>query len=255
MIPRRKPLLAAAGILSLLLLCVGYVCLTGTIGAVGLAATVAIIGVTMSISSVVSGGGSSIQTLPYLRTGSAGIPHEETIAIATTGTLSTRSTDVAGTLTVATGHTIVTGDKIDVFWDGGVAYSATVGTVAAAPSDTSIPFTLAVGDVLPAQDTVIKVSEQLVVNTMIDGDEVAAISFVFTTTDTALRTACHIQFVDSDAAEVAELDFTTNVPRTFDFEGGDTNVLTGNIITKMKIGQAGLVAATLKTIGVQDASP
>lgn len=255
MIPRRQPLLAVAGILSLLLLGVGYVCLTGSIGAIGLAVTVAVLGVTISINSVVSGGGTSIQSGPVTRTGSGGITHSEALIAATAGTLTTKATDVAGTITVATGHAIITGDKINVFWAGGVAYSATAGTVAAAPDNTAIPFTLADGDVLPAEGTAVLVCEQIVVNTMIDGDEVEAIGFVFETTDTALRTAGHIQFTDGSAAEVAELDFTTNVPRIFDFSGGDANVLTGNIITKMLIAQAGLVAATLKVIGVQDSSP
>lgn len=255
MIPRRKPLLAVAGILSLFLLGIGYVCLTGTIGTIGLAASIAVIGVTISISSVISGGGVSIQSGPVTRTGSDQIAKDEELVAATTGTLSTRATDVAGTLTVATGHTVVTGDIIDVFWTGGVAYSCTVGTVSAAPNDTSIPFTGASGDVLPAQGTTIKMSEQLSVNTMIDGDNVGAIGFVFVTTDTSLRTAGHIRFMSAVPAEVAELDFTTNVPRIFDFTGGDTNVLTGAIITTLKVGQAGVVAATLKIIGVQDASP
>lgn len=65
-----------------------------------------------------------------------------------TGTLSTRTSDTAGVLTVAEGHGIVAGDVIDVYWDGG---HATSGTVTDA-DDTTITFESATGDVLPIED-------------------------------------------------------------------------------------------------------
>lgn len=77
------------------------------------------------------------------------------VAAAQTGVLTTRSSGTAGTVTMDSGgHTITTGIRVDVYWSGGVAYGATVGTV----SGTSVPFTLAQGDALPAATTAVRVS-------------------------------------------------------------------------------------------------
>lgn len=73
------------------------------------------------------------------------------IAVAKTGTLTTRTSDTAGTLTMASGHGITNGAKLDIYWSGGSCYGATVGTVAS----LSVPFTLASGTVLPVADTTI----------------------------------------------------------------------------------------------------
>ncbi len=75
----------------------------------------------------------------------------ENLAAAATGTLSTRTSNTAGTLTMATGHGITTGVRLDIYWSGASCRGATVGTV----SVNSVPFTGATGTVLPAQDTVI----------------------------------------------------------------------------------------------------
>lgn len=260
MFPRRRPLLITAGTLALLFLTVGYICLTGAAGVV--ATSLIAVGVTISYATSISGGGVSIQTQPVLRTGSGAIGYQETLVAGTAGTLSTRTSDTAGTLTVATGHSIVTGDTIDVHWDiggvKGVAYGCTVGTVAAAPGDTSIPFTGASGDVLPAQDSSVVASEQLSVNTNIDGDNAKILSLVVETNDKSLRTGAHVQFQDSGSAEIAEIDLVTNVPKVWDIEGGSNNPFTGNPITTAKISNGGSVSTetyTFKAVGVADASP
>jgi len=84
-------------------------------------------------------------------TGYAAVTRDEPYGAAKTGTLTTRSSGTAGTLTMESGHGITTSAKIDIYWDGGVAYKATVGTV----SGTSVPFTLANGDALPAAATAV----------------------------------------------------------------------------------------------------
>lgn len=85
-------------------------------------------------------------------TGSHGeVASPESLEIAYAGTLSTRGGDTSGTLTLSSGHGVVEGDRIDIYWDGGVAYGATVGEVAT----NDVPFTGAAGTVLPAQATAI----------------------------------------------------------------------------------------------------
>ncbi|MBK9128182.1 MAG: hypothetical protein IPM13_10320 [Phycisphaerales bacterium] len=65
------------------------------------------------------------------------------------GTLTTRTSDTAGTLTMESGHGIATGNTIHVYWDGGKRIGVTVGTV----SGTSVPISGGSGDNLPDAST------------------------------------------------------------------------------------------------------
>ncbi|MCL4198987.1 MAG: hypothetical protein KJZ69_15975 [Phycisphaerales bacterium] len=93
-----------------------------------------------------------------------------TLPAAEAGTLSTRSTDTTGTLTIP-GTTLQTGDKIDVYWDGGRRYDVVVGTVAG----DSVPISGGAGDILPAQDTAVTAAEQVAIVLAFTGDELVAI--------------------------------------------------------------------------------
>lgn len=78
-------------------------------------------------------------------------PWSESIAAAKTGTLTTRTSGTAGTLTMDAGHGFMTGQRLDIYWSGGNCYGATIGTVAT----NSVPFTLAEGTALPIATTAI----------------------------------------------------------------------------------------------------
>jgi hypothetical protein len=92
-----------------------------------------------------------------------------------TGELTTRTSDTQGSVTMDSGsHGISTGNKVDVYWDGGMRYAMTVGTVAGAV----VPLTSSgTGDVLPAADTalVLKVPQSVVV--VVEGDDLTVIGF------------------------------------------------------------------------------
>lgn len=68
---------------------------------------------------------------------------------AKTGNLTTRTSDSVGTLTMDAGHGIITGDRLDLYWNGGMRYGITVGTVAG----DSVPITGGAGDVLPDDES------------------------------------------------------------------------------------------------------
>jgi hypothetical protein len=71
-----------------------------------------------------------------------------TLDAATEGSLTTRTSDTAGVITV-TSHPFAAPDIIDIYWDGGKQLECTIsGTTA-----TTITFSGGNGDVLPAQDT------------------------------------------------------------------------------------------------------
>lgn len=79
----------------------------------------------------------------------------ETLAAAKVGTLTTRTGNTVGTLTMVTGHGFTTGCRIDLYWQlAGVWYcqrGILVGTV----STNSVPFTDGVGANLPGASTAI----------------------------------------------------------------------------------------------------
>lgn len=84
-------------------------------------------------------------------------PWSVTLAAAKAGSLTTRTDNDTGTLTMATGHGITTGQRLDVYWfnsDGTIAgrrYGMTVGTV----SGDSVPIDGGGGDNLPVAATAI----------------------------------------------------------------------------------------------------
>lgn len=209
---------------------------------------------TVTHSQTITSGGITIQTLPVTRTNSGPIGLEDTLGEAKTGALTTRTDANTGTLTMDAGHGITTGQVIDIYWDGGVQYGVTVGTVAT----NSVPIDAGVGDDLPVVDTAITAVVQKSINLAIDGDNADIIAIVLETTTKSLRTAGHVQFRDASNAEVAEIDLVTNVPQVWDLAGAVANPFTGNPITNLKASQGNATTSevyTLKIVGVQDASP
>lgn len=209
---------------------------------------------TVTHGQSISGGGITIQPLPITRTNSGVIALEDTLDAAKTGTLTTRTDDNTGTLTMSGGHGITDAQVIDVYWSGGVRYGMTVGTVAT----NSVPIDGGSGDNLPAQDTAITAVVQKSINLAIDGDEADFIAVCLETIDKTLRTAGHIQFRDAANDEIAEIDLVANVAQVWDITGGSANPFTGDPITNLKVSQANSTSTetyTLKIIGVQDASP
>jgi hypothetical protein len=209
---------------------------------------------TINYATSITGGGISIQTLPVTRTNSGTIALEDSLAAAKAGTLTTRTDNTDGELTMAAGHGITTAAVIDLYWTGGVRYGVVVGTVAT----NAVPISGGAGDNLPTNNTVITAVVQKSINIAIDGDETDIIAVVVETVDKTLRTAAHVQFRDASNDEIAEIDFITNIPQVWDIAGGSANPYTGDPITNLKASQANVTATetyTLKIVGVQDASP
>jgi hypothetical protein len=210
--------------------------------------------VSISFSSVISGGGVSISSLPIIESGSGPIGLVDDLPAAKTGTLTTRTDNTDGELTMTAGHGITTAQVIDLYWTGGVRYGVVVGTVAT----NAVPISGGLGDNLPTEATAITAVVQKSINLFVDGDEVKILAIALETVNKSLRSQGHVQFRDAANAEIAELDLTTNVPQIYHIAGGSANPFTGNPITNLRASQAALVAGetyTLKIVGVQDASP
>ena len=191
---------------------------------------------TGTVSAVASVGGLSIQTTQN-RSAAGLIGHEVNLPKADKGELTTRTSDTAGTLTMdSAGHGIETGDKIDIYWDGGLAYEATVGTV----SGTSVPFTGAHGDVLPANNTDVTADVLVPLDTDFDGDKLEMIVMASTKRG-------HYLFDDGGALELAEGELVAGEPLQWVADTGVTNPLTGNPVDDLYVTNGdGDAAATLK---------
>ena len=111
--------------------------------------------VTWTYTRNVSGpGGAVAQTVTA--SGNTLVRANPTLNKAYTGSLTTRTSGTAGTLTMSAGHNLTTGCTFDLYWtntdnSAGKAYGCTAGTVAT----NSVPFTTAAGDALPVAATAI----------------------------------------------------------------------------------------------------
>jgi len=211
--------------------------------------------VSLTYSASVSGSGLSIQSA-VVRSGSASVGLVESLSAAKTGTLSTRTDNTDGELTMSASHGITTAAVIDLYWTvagvPGVRYGVVVGTVAT----NAVPISGGAGDNLPIETTAITAVLPTTANVLIDGDNTKLIAVELKTTDASLRTAGHVSFRDASADLIAELDLVTNVPRIYDIEGGATNPFTGDVITYIQASNGNSsTAATLQIQSVYDASP
>lgn len=121
----------------------------------------------VTVSGFASATGSSTAT----NAGSEGA--NPTVLAAQTATLTTRTDNNTGTLTMASGsHGIITGQRLDLYWDGGKQYAVTAGTV----SGTSVPIDLGAGDNLPIATTSIKVGIPAETAFSVDGDSITGLA-------------------------------------------------------------------------------
>lgn len=190
-----------------------------------------------------------------IRTGDDLIDLQVTLPAGKSGTLTTRTDNNTGVVTVAAGHGITAADTVDVYWSTGRRYGVDVTAV----GGTTIDIDLGSGDNLPAQSTAVVVVKQVVVNKAIDGDNVAIIGFL---AELAASTGFGVRITFFDAVSAGGsavgngIDLDPNSPFVLDIEGGATNLLTGSpILSFVASNGDGSNACTLKIQGLQDVTP
>ena len=190
-----------------------------------------------------------------IRTGDDLIDLEVTLPAGKSGTLTTRTDDNTGVVTVASGHGITASDTVDVYWATGRRYGVDVTTAGA----TTLDIDLGSGDNLPAQSTAVVIVKQVVVNKAIDGDNVEIIGFL---AELAASTGFGVRITFFDAVSGGGsavgngIDLDPNSPFVLDIEGGATNLLTGSpILSFVASNGDGSNACTLKIQGLQDVTP
>jgi hypothetical protein len=125
-----------------------------------------------SVNKTISVDGKSFSQQQNVQSNSS-IRREVPVAAAKTGTLTTRTDNTTGTLTMAAGHGFTTGVKIDIYWPDPTTgeqkhrRNVVVGTVAT----NSVPISGGSGDNLPVATTPITAMMPTVVDARFDGDD------------------------------------------------------------------------------------
>ncbi len=152
------------------------------------------------------------------------------------GVLTVRTSSTVGTLTLETGHGVITGQRIDLYWTNdddtaGKAYGLTVGTV----SGNSVPFTTAAGDALPlvSSDIIAGISNDTVFDVV--GDNVQGLLLSSSTS------SGYVVIVDGGGMLLAAY-VTPLVPYYWVYGSGVTNPLAGDTSTKVWFSQRGVSA-------------
>lgn len=169
--------------------------------------------------STVEIGGITISNKIVTVTASGQGGQEVTLNAAKSGTLSTRTDDNTGTLTLGSGHGIATSDVVDLYWTGGRRYGVTVGTV----SGTSVPIDLGAGDNLPIATTVITVVKRNTVD----------LDVAFSTLGKGLAVMCdargRCEFFDASNNLLLGLDLEADKPYQWHEDIGFSNPISAAI--------------------------
>lgn len=178
------------------------------------------------------------------RSADTGIRHGPiTLPAAEAGTLSTRTTDTTGVLTI-TDTALEIGDVIDIYWDGGMRYDVDVDNVVAA----AVTFSGGAGDVLPTQDDPITAAEQVVIDTDFDGANLVAIGALCTQRG-------HLSFQESDATELS-VELTASEPWFWVDAQEIANPLVGTVVGNIQVSQASSTATAALNVGIlYDSTP
>ncbi len=190
-------------------------------------------------------GGISIEAV-ITKTEEGQISDQATLAAADAGTLTTRTNDTDGTITLSAGHSISNGDIIDIYWTDGngdmqVAYGATVGTVG---TDDTVPFTGASGTALPVVDTSVTVDEEVEINADFDGDDAVKVMLHSTR-------KWHYRFQDSGDADLSVGKRNADEPFMYFKDITPSNPLTGNPVDAVLVSNGDSDNSATVKLGVQ----
>lgn len=196
--------------------------------------------------------GSALGSEPVTETGDHVNNYTVALAAGLAGSITTRSGDGAGVITMgATGHGIAGADIVDIYWVGGARYAVTIDSIGGA-GNIELTFDdtpAATGDVLPADETAVIVCERATVNTQIDGDNVKLFGV-------SCDQRSQITFYDVGNAIIKQYVLpVANAFASWYSQSQATNPLTGNPITYAKVSNGSTTAGTLKIRCLDDATP
>lgn len=184
-----------------------------------------------SIDQTITVGGVTFRSAQSITDESA-TTQELTATKAQAGSLTTRTGNTEGEITLSTGHGIITGQLVDLYWTGGSRRGCTVGTV----NVNAVPITASgSGDNLPSQSSAISVAPTTVSTIDFDAEDLDMI--------VALNTGSgQLVFRDSLDAELLKVDLTANTAWLWTLDSGFTNPLAND--SSSVTGIASIVVST-----------
>ncbi len=201
----------------------------------------------VKIESTITGGG-LLSASKLERDADSLIGHEiTTMPAGQAGTLSTRTTDNTGVVTLGSGHGLTTADKVDVYFGtDAVQYDCAITLT----DSTTITIGSGVGDVLPSQSSAVVVGKRVTIESAFDGDDVKLI-----TAWCSLKG--HIDFRTGADANVHAQALEAAAAWSWATDQGTTNPLSGTAIATIEAscGEVSTADATLRIIGVRDGTP
>jgi len=175
-------------------------------------------------------------------TGDGQIVHDVIVPVAQDASLTTRTSDTVGTLTMdESAHTVTTGARLDLYWAGGSRRGVTAGTV----SGASVPFSGGSGDNLPSALTDIYVALPVELDVSVDGDNVAAAL-------AGISKEGQVVFIDIDASEeeIAAWHIGAGGVKMWHENNADTNPFASHNIGRVYISHKDTSAAATGRIGI-----
>ena len=162
------------------------------------------------------------------------------VPVAFAGTLTTRTDNSDGILTMAEAGNIQTGDFIDVYWNGGIQRDCLVGTV----SGRSVPFSGGSGDALPAATTATTAAVIQVVATSMAGDDA---TYLLAACDNA---QCVITMLQS-GTEKLYLPIAQGCCYAWPAATGEVNPIAGEVIDTIHMSHANTVSPQNMRVSMQ----
>ena len=169
-----------------------------------------------------------------VRSEDGGQEYDPTIPAAKTGTLSTRTNDTDGELTMEADHGFVQTDVVDLYWDGGMRYDVDIGVV----DVLDCAISGGTGDNLPTQGVAITAMEPQIVDADFDADKLAVIGAL-------MGVRGSVSFVETTTIE-HQVDLASGELWKWDEDSGYTNPLAGHVVDEVRVSQAGTAAVVFK---------
>ena len=179
------------------------------------------------LSSTITVGGISMNSV-VTKTDEGQIGQEVSFDAPDSGTLTTRTDDDTGVVTLSEGHGITTGTKVNVFWSGGErrGMDATV-------AGNAVTVDAGAGDVFPAQDTAVEVALVVQIDMDFDGDKLTMLGVMSETSN------AHCVLLDDGALEALELDLVAGQAYTYYVDAAaTTNPVAGDVIDDVYVSAA-----------------
>jgi hypothetical protein len=188
-----------------------------------------------TLKETISIAGLSLE-LETVRTSGSHHGDDPSLAAAKAGSLTTRTDENTGVVTLGEGHGIITSDKVSVFWVGGKRYGMT-----ATVSGNLVTVDLGAGDNLPAAVTAVNVVKQVSRDFYFNGDDVVMLAV-------GSKRRIHVDFQTAADASVYQVEIAAGEGYSFVL-GRAANPFTGQIVAKILWSNGDAVNAVVPLIG------